>query len=133
MDGSLPKCLPKLPSNTAEKATNVAGATSRPLIFCLLPAPHRTYITAPRPRHLSPTPQVSCLCRVTSCWCHVSVMSVPCHTCSWPCPTPVLSSSATPLPRKVPCVSGHFCNLPALSLCFSAHASHGLFLDRSPV
>jgi hypothetical protein len=52
----------------------VAGATSRPLIFCSLPGPHRTCTTAPRPRHPSPTPQVSCLCRVTSCRCHVSAM-----------------------------------------------------------
>jgi hypothetical protein len=67
----------------------VAGATYRPLIFRLLPAPHRTCITALRPRHLSPTPQLPCLCRAKSCHatsasCHVSVMSVPCHMHSGP-------------------------------------------------
>jgi hypothetical protein len=64
----------------SKEGDNVAGATSRPLIFRLLPAPHRTCTTAPRPRHLSPTPQLPCLCRVKSCQCHVSVMSMPYHT-----------------------------------------------------
>jgi hypothetical protein len=53
---------------------SVAGATSRPLIFCSLPMPHKTCTTAPCSRHPSPTPPVSCLCCVKSCQCHVSAM-----------------------------------------------------------
>jgi hypothetical protein len=75
----------------SKEGDNVAEATSRPLIFRSLPAPHRTYTTAPHPRHLPPTPQLLCLCRVMSCQCYDSVMSVPCHTHFRPCPTPVLS------------------------------------------
>jgi hypothetical protein len=74
----------------------VAGATYRPLIFRSLPAPHRTCTTALHPRHLSPTPQLPCLCRVKSRQCHVSVMPRQRHAtstscqCHAPC-TPVLS------------------------------------------
>jgi hypothetical protein len=115
------------------KARTVAGATYRPLIFRSLPAPHRTCPTAPRPRHLSPTPQLPCLCRVKCCQCHVSVMPRQRHDSAMPHALRSRQSSATPLSRKVLCISGRFHGLPAFSLCFSAYASHGLFLDRSPV
>jgi hypothetical protein len=69
----------------------------------------------------------------------ISVMPVSCHVHSMS-PAPQALSKPwschalqTLLPRKLLCVSGCFRNLPALSLCFSAYASHGLFLDCSPV
>jgi hypothetical protein len=65
-------------------SNTVAGATYRPLIFRSLPAPHRTCTTAPRPRHLSPTPQLPCLCRFKSCQCHVSVMTCQRHVSAMP-------------------------------------------------
>jgi hypothetical protein len=56
----------------------VAGATSRPLIFRPLPAPHRTCTKAPCPRHWSPTSQsvmsVSCDVLSVSRQRHVSAM-----------------------------------------------------------
>jgi hypothetical protein len=71
----------------------VAGATSRPLILCLLSAPHRTYTTALRTRQLSPTPQLSCLCGIMSCQCHISVMSHQHHVSAMPHALQALSNS----------------------------------------
>jgi hypothetical protein len=57
-----------------------------PLIFCLLHAPHRTCMHSSRPQAPGICHQchsvmpVFCHVMSVSCWCHISVMSVPRHT-----------------------------------------------------
>jgi hypothetical protein len=113
---------PPLASHQLQQS--VAGATSRPLIFRSLPAPHRTCTTAPRPRHLSLTPQLPCLCRVKSCQCHVSVKS-----CAMPHALRALSNSGPVKAPQLRC-PGRFSAFPTASTAFQRFLSVSLLMHH---